>query len=253
MPIDMKEVVRVLRDERLSKISFSVGPITVDAEGYRNVAAYIEAKDIKVVVGHEPIAFYDGHRNTITTPAGNPPLDSGDAAQLLHECTHAIVDIDRLDVLRLDDEVAAYLAQLTYMWVVDPSPFPPAFPTARLGPLMRLTAAFAQVIKRYKLNTSEGFGARISDLDIAGLRRVVHAHPEYRDIQWGEKGKARDLGVPVSDADDDSDGKAGKAKKEPDRKPHNQMDLLRHAMGLGKRGGTRDVNIYSPSPRFDIF
>ncbi len=250
MPIEMKEVLRVLRDEKLSKFSFSVGAITVDAEGYRNVAAYIEAKDIKVIAGNEPIAFYDGHRNTITTPAGNPPLDSGDAAQLLHECTHAIVDIDRLDVLRLNDEVAAYLAQLTYMWVAKPDPFPNPIRLGGLGPLMQLMVAFAQVIQRYKLHTSEGFGARISELDIAGLRRVVHAHPEYRHIQWGEKGSAQDLGVPVSDADDVP---AGKAKKDPDRKPNNQMDRLRHAIGLGKRGGTRDVNIYSPSPRFDIF
>src|SRR5215510_7800206 len=126
MPIDKDEVLRVLRDGDLSKISFSVGAITVDAEGYRNVAAYIEAKDIKVVPGTEALAFYDGHSNTITTSAGNPQLDVGGSAQLLHECTHAIVDIDRLDVLRLDDEVAAYLAQLTYMRLKPPvQGFPP--------------------------------------------------------------------------------------------------------------------------------
>ena len=115
--------------------------------------------------------------------------------------------------------------------------------------------AFAQVIKRYKLNTSEGFGARISELDIAGLRRVVHAHPEYRHVHWGEKGRAQDLGVPVREDDEDPANRAKekKEKKDPDRKPHNQMDLLRHAIGLGKRGGTRDVNTYSPSPRFGVF
>lgn len=251
MPIGKDEVLRVLRDEDLNKLSFSVGAITVDAEGYRNVAAYIAAKDIKVVPGTEAIAFYDGHSNTITTPAGNPPLDAGGSAQLLHECTHAIVDIDRLDVLRLDDEVAAYLAQLTYMRLKPPiHGFPPPIPSARLGPTMRLMTAFANVIRRYSLHTKDGFGARISDLDIAGLRSVVHAHPEYRHVKWGEKGRAQDLGVSVRE--DNEDSKA-KDKKDLDRKPHNQMDLLRHAMGLGKRGGTRDVNTYTPSPRFGVF
>ena len=250
MPIGKNEVLRVLRHPSLSKINFSVGAITVDAEGYRNVAAYVEAADIKVVPGTEDIAFYDGRLNTITTPAVNPPLDTGRSAQLLHECTHAIVDIDRLDVLRLDDEVAAYLAQLVFMRVAEPGPFPRPLPIspATLGPLMRLMTAMQRVIYRYKLHTSEGFGVRISELDIVGLRRVVHAHPEYQHIQWGEKGNAKHLGVPVREDDD----RAVKPAKNPPP-PNSQIGRLRHALLLGKRGGTRDANIYSPSPRFGVF
>jgi hypothetical protein len=253
MPIMKDEVLRVLRHPSLSKINFSVGAITVDAEGYRNVAAYVDAEDIKVVPGTEDVAFYDGHRNTITTPAGNPPLEIGRAAQLLHECTHAIVDIDRLDVLRLDDEVAAYLAQLIFMRVAEPGPFPRPLPTspATLGPLMRLMLAMQRVIYRYNLHTSEGFGARISELDIAGLRRVVHGHPEYQHIQWGEKGNAANLGVPVREREE-ADDPAGKTKtKLPP--PNSQIGRLRHALLLGKRDRIRDVNTYSPSPRFGIF
>src|SRR5262245_20304372 len=142
MPIEMCEVLRVLTDPNVSKINFSVGAITIDADGYRNVASYIAAKDIKVVPGKEAVAYYDGRLNTIETPGGNPPLDVGDSAQLLHECTHAIVDIDRLDVLVLDNEVAAYLAQLTYMRIATPGTFPPPIPTARLKPQMPINTAF---------------------------------------------------------------------------------------------------------------
>lgn len=233
MPITKTDVLDVLNDPRLANMNFSVGPITVNAEEYRNVAAYIEAGDIRVIPGAEPIAYYDGRLNTIETPAGNPPLNLGQRAQLLHECTHAIVDIDRLHVLVLDDEVAAYIAQLTYMWIASPGPFPRPIPPATLGPLMRLMTAVAQIIQRYELHTSKGIGARISELDVAGLRRAVHAVPAYRNIKPAQTNNAQNLGVPASDA-------------------NNQIGRLQHAIALGQRGRTRTAT-YTPSPRLDIF
>src|SRR5262249_18381734 len=163
---------------------FSVGEITVSGDEYRDVADYIRDDDIKVIPGNGPVAFYDGHLNTIETQAGNPPLNLGDRAQILHECTHAIVDINGWDVLRLNDEVAAYLAQITYMRISSPGPFPRPIPPPGTGPLMRLMIAVAQVVQRYNLHNGQGFGARIDELDIVGLRRAVRAYPPYAHIGW---------------------------------------------------------------------
>lgn len=231
MPIAKAEVLAVLSDPRLETMHFSVGEITVSADQYRDVADYIREDDIRVIPGREPVAYYDGRLNTLETPAGDPPLNLADRAQVLHECTHAIVDINGLDVFILNDEVAAYLAQLTYMWISSPSPFPRPIPPVGTGPLMRLTISVAQVVQRYNLHNGQGFGARISEPDIVSLRRAVRAIPLYTRIRWADKGNARDAGVPIG---------------------NNQMRSLRAAIKRGQRGRTQRAT-YAPSPRIHIF
>jgi len=231
MPITKADVLAVLNDPRLNNMHFSVGEITVSADEYRNVADYIKEDDVKVIPGVESVAYYDGHLNTIETQAGNPPLNLADRAQVLHECTHALVDINGLDVFTLNDEVAAYLAQLTYTWISSPGPFPRPIPPANTAPLMRLMNSVAQVVQQYNLHNSKGFGARISELDIVNLRRAVRAFPPYAGVTWTKKRSAQNVGVPVA---------------------NNQMRSLRDALKRGQGGRTRSTN-YSPAPRIDIF
>jgi len=232
MPITKADVLAVLNDPRLNSMRFSVGEITVSANEYRNVCEYIKEDDIKVIPGRERVAYYDGRLNTIETQAGNPPLNVADRAQLLHECTHAIVDINGWDVFTLNDEVAAYLAQLTYTWISAPGPFPPPVPPVGAGSLVRLMISVLQVVQQYNLHSSQGFGVRISEFDIASLRRAVRAFPPYARIAWDAKTtNAQDAGVPIK---------------------NNQMRSLRAAIKRGQQGRTRHT-AYSPSPRIDIF
>ena len=51
MPITKADVLAVLKDPVLNRISFSVGMLTVNAAAFGIVARYIEADDIKVVPG----------------------------------------------------------------------------------------------------------------------------------------------------------------------------------------------------------
>ncbi len=231
MPITKADVLAVLNDPRLKNMHFSIGEITVSADEYRNVADYIKEDDIRVIPGRDPVAYYNGHLNTLETQAGNPPLNLADRAQVLHECTHALVDINGLDVFILNDEVAAYLAQLTYMMISSPTPFQSPFPPAGAGPQARLTISLLRVVRTYNLHTSQGFGARISELDIVNLRRAVRALPPYARIAWAEKGNAQDAGVPIK---------------------NNQMRSMREAIKRGQRGRARPA-AYSPSPRIEIF
>jgi len=227
MPIEKADILKVLNHPLVRKIHFCVGPITVNASEYGNVAEYIDAGDIKVIPGRGNVAFYDGINNTIETQAGNPPLDYTDEAQLLHECTHAIVDINELDVLRLNDEVAAYLAQLTFMHLSRPRPLPQT--AAGAGPMGRLVFAFLQIIHKYSLFDAKGFGARVSELDIWKLSLAVRAFPEYANVRLTAKSAGG--GVPVR---------------------NNQMRQLKAAMKRGQRGRQR-LRDYSQSPRLMIF
>ncbi len=232
MPITKPNVLAVLNDPRLNGMHFSVGAITVSASEFRNVADYIKDDDIGVVPGRETVAYYDGHLNTIETQAGNPPLNLADRAQLLHECTHAIVDINGWDVFRLNDEVAAYLAQLAYTWMSEPRPFPSPVPPVGAGPLVRLMISVLQVVQQYNLHNSQGFGARISEFDIASLRNAVRAFPPYARVALDMKtSTARDAGVPIK---------------------NDQMRSLTAAIKRGQQGHMRHT-AHSRSPRIAVF
>ncbi|MCI0429449.1 MAG: hypothetical protein L0210_02750 [Rhodospirillales bacterium] len=231
MPITKTEVLAVLEDPRLQNMRFSVGEITVSANEYRIVADYIREDDIRVISGKESVAYYDGRLNTIETQAGNPPLNLVDRAQILHECTHAIVDINGWDVLRLNDEAAAYLAQLAYTWISGPWPIPRAIPPAGTTPLNKLGIAVLQIVEKYDLHNAKGFGARIGEWDIVGLRRAIRAVPAYAHVKVDEKSDAGTAGVPVKNT---------------------QINALRGAIKRGQQSGGRPW-AYSPSPRIDIF
>jgi hypothetical protein len=197
MPITKDDVLKALNDPALGRISFSVGQIKVNAEEFRKVSDCIYAGDITVTPGNETLAYYSSHLNELTTQRGNPPLDYTDRAQLLHECTHAIVDINKWKVLRLQDEVAGYLTQMTYSMISDFSPLvPPVLPPGAGSPLGRLVWTVKEVVLRYGLHQTKGFGAAISPQDIAKMVEVVHAHPDYAAVGNDEVRPEADLGVP---------------------------------------------------------
>ena len=219
---------------------FSVGALTVSYEEYQNVAEYIKDDDIKVIPGTSSVAQYDGSLNAIITQKEQrKPLDVGDRAQILHECTHAIVDVNELDIRRLEEEVAAYLAQSMYIaltysnyryWVFPPDPRVVKFDWKQ--PKGSMFNAIKDTIEKYDLLKARGFGARISELDIWKLTLYIRAMPEYKDLKLTadrETHKASHLGVPTK----------------------NQMRLLRAAMKRGQRG--HKWAAYSPSPRIAIF
>jgi len=239
MPITKADVLEVLGDPVLKRMFFFVGVIAVSAEEYSNVGDYISDGDIGVVPGKISTAFYSGYRNTIETQAGDPPLALADRSQILHECTHAIVDINALDVERVKDEVAAYLAQLTFIVLSNPKfDFGPSVhPAIHGSPFGELMWSIFQIVRKYNLHNEKGFGARISELDIWNLTRELHAVPDYAHIKETEKtgGDAKDLlgitsGVPIK---------------------NNQMRALKAAMRLAQR--TKRPRTYSPSPRLMIF
>jgi hypothetical protein len=192
VPIAKADVLAVLDDPKLRHMCFSVGKLTVGAQEYRSVRDRIREGAITVIPGAGSVAFYDGRRKTIETQAGDPPLGLVDRAQILHECTHAVADIGRSDVGRLHGEVAAYLAQLTYIRLSTPASLAElVIPEgASAGPHGNLIMSMLQVVQKYSLHSRHGFGARISDVDVWRLTKDLQAYPPHA------LAKAGDAGVP---------------------------------------------------------
>jgi len=193
MPITKEDVLQVLDDPKLRSIRFSVGPIQVNSVEYDKVSDYIEAGAIDVVPGKAKVSKYIPQRDTLITRNSNPPLDENVRSNLLHECTHAISDINKYDVTRLTDEAAAYIAQLTYALLLRPSlPEPP------IGlPEDNMMRQSMHLVNKYELGSPGGYGAMIDQRDIADLARVVYAIPDYHNIDPDAKLAAN--GVALSD------------------------------------------------------
>jgi len=172
--MDKKDILEILNDPKLHQIRFSVGPIKVNSDEYDTVADLIEAGAIAIVPGSGKVARYVAQKNTLYARAGDPK-DLNSRTNALHECTHMITDIQEYNVSRLTDEVAAYLAQFTYLLLLAPNTAKPP-----LGlPLNNMMRQGMDLVANYKLGDPAGYGAIISQSDIAMMGRLVHEIPEY--------------------------------------------------------------------------
>jgi hypothetical protein len=182
MPITKTDVLDVLEDRRIRNIRFSAGPINVNSDEYDTVSDYIESEAITVTPGKETLSRYIPLRDTLMTRVGNPPLDYNARTNILHECTHIISDIHKYNVGRLVDEVAAYLAQIAYLFILLPSlEEPPIGP-----PLNNMMRQGMQLVRKYHLGEPAGYGAIITQSDISDFARAIHAIPDYSNIGMKE-------------------------------------------------------------------
>jgi hypothetical protein len=197
MAIAKSDVLAVLADPLLNWMKFSVDGMTVSAEEYRNVADYIRDDDIQVISGKQTSnALYDRETNTLEVQQANSPLPLDQRAQILHECTHAISDINAFNPYVLTDEVAAYLAQFAYFKMSMPTPFPDLVIPPNIQPLQALILEMLVIVKKYNLNTPRGFGARIDWADIDHLRPIVGRVKDYSGVKLTHQTKF--AGVPSS-------------------------------------------------------
>lgn len=175
MPLDEGDVLNILNEPVVKGMDFWVGPVHISGNSYGVVRDNIRADNILVVGGSQNLAFYDSQTNILTTQAVNPPPDLGQRALLLHECTHALIDVFDYDVkvTRHIDELSAYLAQWVYTMRSDPS--------TSVGPNNPPWYAFFQgvftLIKNIHLDTVAGNGTHIGLDTLEPLRVQLAALP----------------------------------------------------------------------------
>lgn len=184
MPLTVDDVTDTLRDPVTAGMDFRLGPIHISGQNFNLVREHILAGNILVVSGTQGLAFYNKGTDILTTQAGNSPANLENRAQLLHECTHALVDVfaNGMKVTRHMDELASYIVQHVYImrsnptWVVGPNN-PPWYAFYQ--------AVFA-LVKAFRLDTIAGNGANIGELTLEPLRVQLASLP---GVNYGSFGK----------------------------------------------------------------
>jgi hypothetical protein len=67
--------------------------------------------------------------------------------------------------------------------------------TCSSHPHAHMTFAMRDVMAKYELHTSRGFGARIGERDIWDLMLAITTAPEYRTIKWDEISAGRGVRI----------------------------------------------------------
>ena len=174
MSLKTSDVFATLNDPVALDMAFIVGPILVTGIGYRLVRDRIMDGSIVVVDGdpNSGLAFYDSTEDKLTTQAGNPPADLDQRGLLLHECTHALIDVCNMPrVTRHIDELTAYIAQHVYLvrsqptWTVAPNN----------PPWKAFFQSIFDLIKRHDLHNSNF--AMITTDELEPLRLQLAALP----------------------------------------------------------------------------
>lgn len=106
-------------DPSIWKIRFTMGGLTIDPQGYRQVRDAIHRERIRCVVKAEML---DGDVGASYMPKYDVMVlrsasfnDAILASYIVHESTHALMDINKCNTTSpLDAEVAAYIAQAVY-------------------------------------------------------------------------------------------------------------------------------------------
>ena len=178
MPIGKEDVLKVLNDPILHKIRFSVGVIQINSDEYDKVADYIESGGITIKPGNDKVAHYVPEIDTLETRSGDSLLDLNTKTNILHECTHIASDINEYTITRSEDEAAAYLAQITYLLLLDPNtPKPPMGRAAT--PVDNLMRVGMDLVEKYKLDEPAGYNRSISAGDIDDMESAVLRDPHY--------------------------------------------------------------------------
>ena len=130
-------VLAALRDRTVRRMGFGVGGILISPSDYEGVAKAIESSKIRVMVDSSPdasdhLAYYASNSNCFILP----PSGDCDPSLVIHEATHAIFDIRKINCSTGESEGMAYIAQALftrikngpqkrYIPAMDENPFSP--------------------------------------------------------------------------------------------------------------------------------
>jgi outer membrane protein OmpA-like peptidoglycan-associated protein len=173
MPLSEYDVLKTLGDPVLQRIDFSMDSMHVRGEAYQKIYDLIKDEQILVVEGKNPDkASYNADTDTIETQNTPSPPDLFNRSILVHECTHAIKDMERVTVTALGNEATAYLAQAVYLLLSDPQvQVPPGYGHVELA---------IKLARKFGLDTSPGNGIRVKYDDIIDLVRRLNSNAAYR-------------------------------------------------------------------------
>lgn len=113
-----ESVLRILQSPEVSRINFSLLGVDVSGRAYTEIAdkileGYI-AVEIDPTVVRGAAAQYSPHDNKLRFGSHRYGFREWQSA-VVHEATHAIVDLRKILISKIDDEVVAHIAHTLYL------------------------------------------------------------------------------------------------------------------------------------------
>lgn len=102
-----------LRSTGINKINFTYDGVTINSSDYFRIARAVIADKVHVkVVRLEPGvgAQYDPRSNTLEFPSIQYGTKPSEQVTITHEATHAILDMNKVKITALKNEITAYIA-----------------------------------------------------------------------------------------------------------------------------------------------
>jgi hypothetical protein len=191
MPITEGDVLDVLHEAETANVDFWIADIHVSSQSFGVIRDHIRVGNILVVTGTEMNkAKYDNQTDILITQANNPPLPLNQKALLVHECTHALVDVFNADtsVTRHMDELASYFAQVVFEMRKNPS-----YTTGPNNPPWYAFFESVEVLARANgLDTPSGNGKHLSAAYLEPLRWQLRTLP---GVNYGDFGTTTPTGA----------------------------------------------------------
>ena len=186
-----QDVLEVLSDPVLGKMNFFVEDVHIESRQYAKVQYLIENDAIEVEHGEEEgKAAYSMSADRLVTQKESPLASLEQRGLIIHECTHAIIDMDQLRVTRLTSEAAAYLAQVTYLLLKKPT---------YTSPAGGFFSDFVDLAKKHKLHQSPNPPPKVSRKEYETLASKMKESDFYADKDLFAEVSAYGIRRPLSD------------------------------------------------------
>jgi hypothetical protein len=173
-----QQVAAVFQGAHIDSIDFRLAGFQISGPRLRKVGEAIACGRISVKQedgGGTLSAAYSPYSDTFTLPKNaNASADKWKVA-ILHEGIHALVDIfgENAALTVLDDEIAAYVAEVIYYRKLRRP-----LPSGASERAIYTTAN--EIVTKHRLDTKRG--VHLKAADVKKLREAIHAHPAYSGI-----------------------------------------------------------------------
>lgn len=113
-----QRIFDICSSENCDSISFNIEGTNITGVGLRSVAKLVTSDRIHIKIKKQDKdagASYDPKENKFSFPTVNFGLSLFEKSLIVHECTHALIDVNKSKTLTIIDELCAYTAQFTYL------------------------------------------------------------------------------------------------------------------------------------------
>jgi hypothetical protein len=180
-------VLDILSRPEVKKFAFETPAAKVTAKLYADVLTHVKSQTILCEDGTASLptgvlGAWKGAENTlaIRNPEKRTVMK---LAVVLHEATHAGLDVQKQSMLTLDGEAAGYIAEMCFSILVNKIPltFDPFSPTLSMSTIRRWAAALAKDVLEHRASgKTSPYPITNANYKLYHLRENIRADPTHR-------------------------------------------------------------------------